>query len=366
MNVILITFALILLLLLIFFFFYVRTGFDQLKNNQGLNLMQQQLDGLRRQLGDSLAHNTQQVNQQLAQLQTQFNQQLLGITQQMQETTGQIGLRLDTAAKVIKDVSQNLGELGKASERIFEVGKDIAKLQDILRAPKIRGVLGELFLGELLSQIIPKEYFALQHRFKNGEIVDAVVFLGPRKVPIDAKFPLENFRKLLDCANDEERKAVRKQFIRDVKKHIDDVAHKYILPDEGTFDFALLYIPAENVYYETIIKDENEESIVAYALPKHVIPVSPNSLFAYLQAIVLGLRGLEIEKRAEDILNNLQRLSLDFARFKEDFDTVGKHILNARNKYEEAEKRLGRFEDKLGAIATVQPQIELENQKNLP
>lgn len=341
-------------LILIIFFFYLRTGFDQLKNNQSLNLMQQQIDGLRQQLSDSLSSNTQLVNQQIAQLTTQLNQQLLGVTRQMQETTGQIGNRLDTAAKVIKDVSQNLGELSKASERIFDVGKDIAKLQEILRAPKTRGILGELFLGELLGQILPQEYFKLQHRFKSGEQVDAVIFLGPRLAPIDAKFPLDNFRKMLECETDENRKALRKQFARDIKKHIDDVARKYILPDEGTFDFALLYIPAENVYYETIIKDENEESIASYALQKRVIPVSPNSLFAYLQAILLGLRGLEIEKSAQEILTNLQRLSIDFGKFKEDFETVGKHIINARNKYEEAEKRLGRLEDKLGSVAIAQ------------
>lgn len=351
MTIALFAVTIILLVILIILFFYFRTSIDQLKNNQSLNLMQQQIDGLRKQLGDSLSDNTQLVNQQIAQLTVQINQQLLGVTKQMQETTGQIGTRLDTAAKVIKDVSQNLGELSKASERIFDVGKDISKLQEILRAPKARGVFGELFLGEMLGQIIPKEYYEMQHRFKNGETVDAVVFLGPRLVPIDAKFPLDNFQRMLDSPTDDERKTMRKQFVRDVKKHIDDVARKYILPDEGTFDFALLYIPAENVYYETIIKDENEESIASYALPKRVIPVSPNSFYAYLQAIVLGLRGFEIEKRAKEILENLQRLSIDFNKFKEDFETVGKHLVNARNKYEEAEKRLGRFEDKLGSVA---------------
>jgi DNA recombination protein RmuC len=344
----------VLIAILIFFFFYVRTGFDQLKNNQSLNLMQQQMDGLRQQLGDSLNNSTQQVNQQIAQLTSQINQQLFSVTKQMQETTGQIGTRLDTAAKVIKDVSQNLGELSKASERIFDVGKDIAKLQEILRAPKARGLLGELFLGELLGQIIPQEYYQLQFRFKTGDIVDAVVFLGPRLVPIDAKFPLDNFRKMIEGETDEDRKPLRRQFVRDVKKHIDDVARKYILPDEGTFDFALLYIPAENVYYETIIKDETEESIASYALQKKVIPVSPNSFYPYLQTILLGLRGFEIEKRAKEILENLQRLNIDFGKFKEDFETVGKHIVNARNKYEEAEKRLGRFEDKLGSVAIAQ------------
>jgi DNA recombination protein RmuC len=354
MSILLLVATIILLLVLIAFFFYARTGFDQLKNNQSLNLMQQQLDGMRKQLGDSLNNNTQQVNQQIAQLTTQINQQLLGVTQQMQETTGQIGTRLDTAAKVIRDVSQNLGELGKASERIFDVGKDISKLQEILRAPKIRGILSEFFLGELLGQILPQEYFKLQYHFKTGEIVDAIVFLGPRSAPIDAKFPLDNFRKMLETGTDEERKTLRKQFVRDVKKHIDDVARKYILPDEGTFDFALLYIPAENVYYETIIKDENEESISSYALQKRVIPVSPNSLFAYLQAILLGLRGLEIEKSAQEIFGNLQRLNIDFGKFKEDFETIGKHLVNARNKYEDAEKRLVRFEDKLVNVAISQ------------
>ncbi|MDH5187234.1 MAG: DNA recombination protein RmuC, partial [candidate division WOR-3 bacterium] len=203
MTIALFAVTIILLVILIILFFYFRTSIDQLKNNQSLNLMQQQIDGLRKQLGDSLSDNTQLVNQQIAQLTVQINQQLLGVTKQMQETTGQIGTRLDTAAKVIKDVSQNLGELSKASERIFDVGKDISKLQEILRAPKARGVFGELFLGEMLGQIIPKEYYEMQHRFKNGETVDAVVFLGPRLVPIDAKFPLDNFQRMLDSATDD-------------------------------------------------------------------------------------------------------------------------------------------------------------------
>ena len=202
---------------------------------------------------------------------------------------------------MISKVSEKLGELSKTSEQIHEVGKNIATLQEILRPPKLRGGLGEQFLGELLSQILPSEFFTLQYTFSSGERVDAVVRLGEKLVPIDSKFPLDNFKRIIECKTDEERKAYQKTFYRDVKKHIDDIASKYILPQEGTYDFALLYIPAENVYYETITKDESfgeEKGILNYALKKKVIPVSPNSFYAYLQVIVLGLKGLQIEKDA--------------------------------------------------------------------
>jgi len=255
-------------------------------------------------------------------------------------------------------VQRGLGELSGSTKRIMDLGKDISSLQEILRAPKLRGGLGEMFLADLLAQILPREHYELQYRFKTGEVVDAVIRLGGRMVSVDAKFPLENFRKLQAGTTDEERLPLRKAFARDVKKHVDDIARKYILPDEGTFEFALMFIPAENVYYETIIKDDaaENEAMAAYALTKKVVPVSPNSFYAYLQAIALGLGGLRIEKRAREIMDMLARLKADFARFKDDFETLGKHLTNARGKYEEAEKRLVRFEDKLTGAET--PAVE--------
>lgn len=290
------------------------------------------------------------MQQQLDAFREQMNQQLATVAQQLQTTTGQIGSRLDQAAKVVGEVRQNLGELSKATQQVFDVGKDIAGLQEILRAPKLRGVLGELFLGELLGQILPPNHFTLQHRFKSGEIVDAVVRLGQFLVPVDSKFPLENFRRVVESKSDEERKAARKKFSMDIKKHIDAIADKYILPDEGTFPFALMYIPAENVYYETIIKDENlgdEKSLSAYSLERKVIPVSPNSLYAYLQAIVLGLKGLKIEQSARLIINHLERLRGDFERFRKEFEVIGTHLTNAKSKYDEADRRLERLGDRL-------------------
>ena len=323
-------------------------------------LMQQQMEQLRGQMGDGLNKNISLLTEQLRTINEQVNQQLQLVNQQLQNSSGQIGQRLDSAREVISRVSEKLGELSKTSEQIHEVGKNIATLQEILRPPKLRGGLGEQFLGELLSQILPPEFFSLQYTFSSGERVDAVVRIGGKLVPIDSKFPLDNFKRVVECKTDEERKVCQKIFYRDVKKHIDDIATKYILPQEGTYDFALLYIPAENVYYETITKDESfgeEKGVLNYALTKKVIPVSPNSFYAYLQVIILGLKGLQIEKDALKIQALLSGLKKDIGGFQEDFQLVGKHLLNAMNKFEEARRRLDKFSFKLEQI---------ENQPSLP
>lgn len=343
-------------------------------------LLQQEVQSLRGQLSDAMLRNqdalnqqlgqvTNQVNNQLGQISAQVNTRLADVTQQLQKSTGDLNLRLDKAATVIQDVTKNLGSLGEATKRIFEVGKDIAGLQEILRSPKLRGGLGELFLGDLLGQILPPAHFTLQHRFKSGEAVDAVIRLGSGLVPVDAKFPLENFRRVIEVAAEEERKAAKKKFINDVKKHIDAISGKYILPDEGTFDFALMYIPAENVYYELVIKDEaidTDKGLLSYAFARRVIPVSPNSFYAYLQTILLGLKGMHIEERAQEILKSLARLSGDFDRFKGDFDLVGKHLTNVKMRYDDADKRLGKFDERLRSLTGAEPAGEIEETNKLP
>jgi DNA recombination protein RmuC len=329
-------------------------------------MMQQQMEQLRGQMSDGLNKNISLLTEQLRAINEQVNQQLQMVNQQLQNSSGQIGQRLDTARQVIGEVREKLGELSKTSEQIHEVGKNIASLQEILRPPKLRGGLGEQFLGELLSQILPPEFYSLQYPFSSGERVDAVVRLGEKFVPIDSKFPLDNFRRIIECKTEEEKKSFKKIFYRDVKKHIDDIASKYILPQEGTYDFALLYIPAENVYYEIITKDESfgeEKGVLNYALTKKVIPVSPNSFYAYLQVIVLGLKGLQIEKGAQKIQALLSGLKKDIGGFQEDFQLVGKHISNAMNKFEEARRRLDKFSFKLEQIES-QPSLPLPD-KNI-
>lgn len=316
-----------------------------------MNLLLQQLDTLRQHQLQILDSNTQLLNQRLSE-----------INHLLAENTGQINTRLDNAARMVSDVSRALGELSQASQQIYDIGKNIASLQEILRAPKPRGALGEIFLGHLLQEMIPNNY-ELQYRFRSGTQVDAVVRLGNRVVPIDAKFPLENFQRLLAATGDGERRNLRKQFLNDIKKHIDSIAAKYILPDEGTFDFALMYIPAENVYYETVVANptEEKETILNYAFARRVIPVSPGTIYAYLQTLILGLRGLEIDRKATEILDHLSRLQTEISRFREKFETIGSHLNNAHNRYEEAARDLERLSQRVAL--KLEEKIKLGGQK---
>ncbi len=274
-------------------------------------------------------------------------------TQTLQDVNKSMNTRLDNAAKVIGDVHRKLGEVHETTKQVQEISKDISSLQEILRAPKLRGGLGELFLGDLLKQVLPPSNYQEQYRFKSGEKVDAVIFLKESMVPVDSKFPLENFKRIVEAKEDASRVAAKKQFIRDVKKHIDDIKRKYILPDEGTFDFALMYVMAENVYYEIIIKDEDlgdEKGVFKYAIDNKVIPVSPNSFYGYLQTILFGLKGMRVEQQAQEIMKNLARLEGDFERVMSDFTVMGKHLKDSVTKYEDAEKRMIKFNDKLDSL----------------
>ena len=260
---------------------------------------------------------------------------------------------------------ERLGQLAEATRQILEVGKDISSLQDILQPPKLRGGLGETLLQNMLSQLLPAESFGMPHQFSTGQ-VDAVIHLADGLVPVDAKFPLENFRKMLESTEERDKRHWRREFARDVRKHIDDISTKYILPDEGTLDFALMYIPAENIYYEIIVKDEGEESIADYALSKRVIPFSPNTFYAYLQAISIGLRGLRVEKYARQILADLTRLKGDFDSFHEHFRVLGTHLRRARDKYEDGQSSLDRFEDKLSSLEAPETIKQLPEEVDWP
>lgn len=261
----------------------------------------------------------------------------------------------ESSRKSFERLSGTLGELSKATEHMMEVGKTISSIEDLLKPPKLRGGLGETLLEQLLAQILPPQHYQLQYAFRDGEVVDAVIRLGERLVPVDSKFPMESFRRLISEDNEQPSKRDKKEFTRTVKQHIDQIALKYILPDEGTYDFALMYIPAENVYYETVIKDEHGDELYPYAMEKRVIPVSPNSFYAYLQVIVYGLKGMHIEEKAKAIMNQLARLSGEEAKFMKEFDTLGTHLKNARYKFEEAERKLTRFEDKMLEVSAAQP-----------
>ena len=338
-------------------------------SDQSALLMQQQIDSFRSEVSQSLKNSTDALATSLKNTQdtllTVVNDLRSNVTQQLQSNTGQMDKRLDNAAKVIGEVQIKLGELGKATQEIKELGQSVSKLEEMLRAPKLRGGLGELLLEDLLKQVLPVNAYDTQYTFKNGQTVDAIINTAGGKVPVDSKFPLENFRKMTDAKSEQEKKTAYRLFASDVKKHVDAIAQKYIVPDEGTFDFALMYIPAENIYYETIIKDESfgeENGLYAYAANKHVVPVSPNSFYAHLRVIALGLKGLQIERSAKEITQNLNRLGGDLQRFSDLFITLGTHLNNAKNKFDEADKKLNTFSERLKNIQSLP---ESENNKQI-
>lgn len=344
------------------FFFYKSTRSSRAAPDPSLALLQQQLDGLRLQLSETLSRTAEITNQQLAAIAAQVQQQMSSVTHSLETTTGQINTRLDGH---LKNITDKLISLSDATVKIFEVTKNISTLEEILKPPKLRGGMGEILLENVLREILPaNDFFELQHPFKSGDTVDAVIRLKDGLIPIDAKFPLDNFRRMIESQEQKEKMQLRKEFIRNVKKHIDDIADKYILPDEGTFNFALMYVPAENVYYETIIREEHSEEksadLYSYATAKHVFPVSPNSLYPYLMTIALGFRGLKIEQQAQEILSELSRLQGDMERFSKDFMLVGDHLANAQKKFNESEKKLGQLQTKIASFKEGTPELPSE------
>lgn len=258
-------------------------------------------------------------------------------------------------AKSLADVGERLARLDEATRRLEMMGRTVAEVQELLRVPKLRGTLGELWLEELLRQVFPESLYRLQHAFRSGERVDAVLRVGERLVPIDAKFPLEACQRMLAADGDEALRE-RRAFRRSLKERVDEIADRYIRPDEGTYDFAFMYVPAENVYYEAVVRGETLEdgrSLLGYALDRRVVPVSPNTFYAYLAAVLHGLRGLEVETRAREILDALGGLRQEVQRFARAYELVGRHLDNAGKQYEESSRQLAAIDERLEQITAV-------------
>jgi len=320
----------------------------QTVNSEQTKQLAAQLVNLQGNVSSNIQKMAEQVNKNTFQLSNSLQKNLATMTQSLDT-------RLNKTTESLDKVTHTHIKLIEETRGIQSVGRDIAELQRILKAPKLRGVLGELSLENLLSQIYPKEGFCLQYAFKNGVIADAIIKLKDnRLLVIDSKFAHSKFSEIIRCENDEQRKKLRREFMSDVKKHIDSISDKYILPDENTLDFALMYIPAENVYYEVIIRyQQDEKNLLEYAYKHRVFPVSPNTLYAYLTTIAMGLRGLEVNKKAQKIIDYLGRMSQEYGRFRKDFDVLGSHINNTHSKYEDSSRRLTRFENKMEQVQSL-------------
>ncbi len=323
-----------------------------------------QLLDLKNQLNDlqtkQLTSQTQTLDRQqtlFLSTQKEIREQLSGImnsvNMNLSASQNNITSQLKGSNEVINEIHKKLGGLAETTKNIQEIGKDISSLQDILSVPKLRGNLGEFLLEDLLKQVLPAKNYQMKYSFKNNTQVDAIIKLGDGIVPIDSKFPLESFQRLVDAKDPELKKAAKKEFVNSVKARIDEIAGKYINPREGTYEFAMLYIPAENVFYETIINDSftsRDYEIFNYAIKSHVIPVSPNSFYAYLMAIAYGLRGFSIEQQAKTIIGELTQIQEKFARFYADFSLVGKHISNANQKYDDTVKKAEKLNEQITKV----------------
>ena len=269
-----------------------------------------------------------------------LSQNMQGLQQRIDKTTETIGQRLDNAAKYIGAVSKELG-------RVQEIGRGMKDLQEFLKSPKLRGNIGEQVLRDLLEQYFSREHFSLQYKFRTGQIVDAIIKTDKGIIPIDSKFPMENFRKVVAAQNDEEKKVCLKEFAKDVKKHINDISKKYILPQEGTVDFAVMYIPSEVIYYEII---RAEQDLNTYAYQKKIFPVSPNSFYYFLKIIMMAMEGKRIEEASKQVLQMLAAIQNDTKKFGEVMGVVNTHITNAKSAVDRANNEYFKLSSKIDQV----------------
>jgi len=248
------------------------------------------------------------------------DQTRVGMQKSIDETNKAINERLDNAGRVIAALTKELGG-------ISQVGPDIRRLTETLASPKLRGNFGEEMLENMLSQALPKNGYGIQHRFSNGETVDAIIMVGDKILPIDSKFSMENFRLFKEAKTDDAADNLKKTFLKDVKKRVDEIHKKYILPQENTFDFALMYIPSEGVFSEVL----DDSATLSYAREKKVYFVSPNTLYHHLQIILLSLRGQKVNEAAQQILSMIAGIKQESDKFGRNLDILGNHIKNAGN-----------------------------------
>lgn len=293
---------------------------------------------------------SQAVDRRFEELRGSLEARVGGVEKRLDRGQQSIAEHLGQSGHLLKEVGEKLGRLHEASQRIERLAGDVARLEDLLKPPKLRGTLGEMFLEQALAQALPPGGFATQHPLGDGVVVDAVVFVQDRMVPIDSKFPLENYRRAREVEDEAERRRARQQFARDVRKHVDAIAEKYIRPAGGTCDFALMYVPAEAVYAE-IAADGEESALADYAASRRVIPVSPRLLYAYLSTVALGLRGIALQQNAREVHENLAELSRLWDRVGAPLEKLGNHLTNAAKQYDETSRAFERFTTRLETIA---------------
>lgn len=301
--------------------------------------------------------------QPLSLLQNQMAQLQKDLGDRMNETHQAVRQSFSSSNNVVRDVTERMTRVEETARQVLDATTQLQSLQDMLKNPKQRGILGEYYLETLLKNILPPDSFQMQYRFKDGEIVDAAVFIKERIVPIDSKFSLENYNRLSDEQNPTEKDRLEKLFINDLKLRVQETA-KYIRPGEGTMDFAFMFIPHEAIYYDLLVNKigaitDDSESIVQRAAGKyHVIIVSPTSFLAYLQTVLQGLRALQIEEQAKEIRGRVNDLGKHLAAYEEHFKSLGKNLGTAVNQYNLASKEFVKIDKDVLRITGTSNHIE--------
>ena len=297
----------------------------------------------------SMQQSLDKTNESLNQAMRESNQV---VADSLQKSTESMNERLDKAAEFIAGVKKEVGQMA-------EIGRGMKDIQEFLRSPKLRGNIGEMVLKEMLAQMLPKKAFNLQYSFKSGEIVDAAVQTEAGLVPIDSKFPLENFRRMMAAEDSKSKDLARKVFVSDVRKHIRAIAGKYILPDEGTIDYALMYVPSEAVYYEIV----NDPDLFDYAGRNKVLPVSPTTFYAYLKAILASFEGQRIEGQARQILVALGSIEKDYGKIADNLSVLSRHLTNAHNQMVNVNSSFGLLGQKLAGVRQLEEETKDSQEK---
>ncbi len=276
------------------------------------------------------------------------------------ETQESIKYQGEQSQKIIRDVTERLTKLDETNKQVLDFSDQLKQLQDTLTNPKHRGILGEYYLEETLRNVLSPNGYKMQYRFKNGEIVDAVVFVKEKIVPIDSKFPLENYQRLLEEKDPVQRGVIEKNFISDLKKRIDETS-KYVRPTEDTTDFAFMFIPSEAMYYDLLVNRVGDTNLVEYAFRKHVVIVSPTSFLAYLQTVLQGLRAMQIEESAKEIRKNVETLSKHIGSYDTFLGKLGKHLGTtvstynlANQEFKKIDKDVVRISGKGGGVKAIE------------
>lgn len=317
--------------------------------------LQEQLTRSRQEQGELLRQQNEMLNRQLNESQKSMQQNFAisqkAISQTQKETSD-----------IVKNVTEKLTILEKTNDQVVDFAKQMDSLEKILKNPKQRGVLGEYFLETTLKNVLPPESYQMQYKFENGEIVDAVVHVKDKVVPIDSKFSLENYNRIVEMDEGSERDALEKEFKNDLKKRIDETS-KYIRPEEGTLEFAFMFIPSEGIYYDLLVNKVgavkvNTRDLISYAFTeKNVIIVSPTSFLAYLQTVLQGLRALQIEESAKHIKANVAKLVKHLNAYDEHFGKVGNHLQTTVNFYNKAHKEFSKVDKDVMSISGEQLEL---------